>query len=540
MSFKRMCKTRAIGGVLLAFALAGPAGAQVQSSGLGEPDLWSVGFLENRAVALPEEAWAASDSDDLLTLTRAARTRNLSPAVQMLMRRLVLSPATAPNDDKSDDLLAERARLMFQIGESSAAAQLLPTLKTAPRGLKVEEVAVDLQLALGQSDAACLNGAGDGREGDFWVKLRAVCFALSDNFEEAELAMELAIGQGVNDPWLTNAIFAASGALPNKPAARFDNGMALAMSAKAELEPSVSTIANSRLDLAAAIARQDTFSPAMRVQAAGVAAEAGLLDAGTHRALYKALVETDGFRARTPLEVTLQTTLTPGNDAGAKARTLRAALRTARGNTARFSAVSRLLLQDIKALTPSEGTSRMALEFAYASLAAGAPEEAQRWIAGSSGVDGDKFERIWSAGVMALAGTDLGTDAAGKITSALVEEAKTSQQKAAVTRLLVLWSAMDISLPPEARALLANTPAERPTANGDAVSPLLLASVSAAAKEQAAAEVILRLSSLTKGDPYKLAAQDVGALVAALRILGQEDAARMLALEATGYWRSSL
>jgi len=71
-------------------------------------------------------------------------------------------------------------------------------------------------------------------------------------------------------------------------------------------------------------------------------------------------------------------------------------------------------------------------------------------------------------------------------------------------------------------------------------SPFLLSAIEAAAKEDAGAELVLRLLALIKGDAYRLAPQDVGALVSALNALGQRDAARLLALEATGYWRSSL
>lgn len=518
----------------------GGAYGQVQSRALPDADLWTVSFLSADETPLPASSWAASDSADLLALTRTARTRLLSPAEQVLMRRLVLSSAAAPDSVRSDALLAERARIMFQIGEASAASQLLPTLNVKPIDLDTEEIAVDLQLAIGQTEAACLGGAGEGQEGAFWVKLRAVCFALDDNFEEAELAMELAGAQGVNDAWLSRAIFAASGVLTTKPEARFDSGLSLAISAKSALEPSGRTIANSRLDLAAAIARQDTFSPAMRVQAAGVAAEAGLLAASEHRALYKALIESEGFSPRTPLEVALKTTLETGNSQGAKARAVRAALRTARGNPARYAAVSRLLLADIKALSPSEQTSRMVLDFTYASLAAEAPDEALRWGQGSGEAAGDPFERVWMTGIMVLGSADADKETSGEAMTALIEAAKTNKQKAAASRVLILSHAMGVVLPVEARTFLARSPAPRAQNARQGISPHLRASISAAAKDGAAAEVILRALALIKGDAYKLSSADAASLVTALRDLGQHDAARLLALEATGYWRSSL
>lgn len=543
------CNSKACAGPILAlgFVLSWSmfAAAQVSSSGLGELDLWGAGFLSPAQTPLPEQAWVASDGADLLALTKSARVRALSPAEQVLMRALVLSPVAGPKGKKGDALLAERARLMFEIGEAAAAAQLLPSLDVAPAGMQPEELAIDLQLATGRADAACLNdgvGSATGEQSVFYAKLRAVCFVLFDRVEDAELALELAQGlaqeRGTIDPWFAKAVYAATGGLKEKPEARFDSGLSLALSAKAGLEPSISTMANSRKDLAAAIARQDSFAPAMRVQAAGVAAEAGLLDGATHREIYKGLVSDLEFRARTPLEVALKTTMTAGNDDGAKARALRAALRTSRGNAGRFSAVSRLLIADIKALSPSTETERMALDFVYASLGAGAPDEAARWISALPDAEGDPFERIWIAGVAALAGAETVDMSEDTIAKAMIEAAKTTKQKEAAARLFTLWDAMDIALPAQARAMLASAAGQR--ASGGAVPPLVLVSIGAAAKAGAGAEVILQLIKLTKGDAYGLDPVDARALVGALGLLGQKEAARMLALEATGYWRGTL
>ena len=534
------------------FSLGLTANAQLRSEGLDDLNLWGVNFLEKDETALSDQSWSASDGETLLALTRRARTRKLSPVEQDLMRRLVLSSADAPEGEAADALLAERVRLMFQIGEASAAAQILPSLKTAPLELENEEIAIDLQLAIGQTEAACLSGAGAGKTGAFWAKLSAVCFALTDNFEEAELAMELAGAQGANDEWLTRAIFAASGALEVKPEARFDSGMSLAISAKAGLEPSISTIANSRLDLAAAIARQDTFTPSMRVQAAGVAAEAGLLSGEEHRALYRALVQSEGFSPRTSLEVALHTNFKSRSDAGAKARTIRAALQAARGNAARYSAVARLLLPDLLAIKPSAQTERMAIDFVSASLAAGAPEAAVQWIEGSPDTDESLFTRIWTAGVLALSGADISgaqtpeqlkeafsSRQVEAIASGLVANSKTQKQKQAATRLFVLWHAVGIELPADARQMLTR-PEASDAAGRTQVSPFLLASIGAAAEQGAGAEAVLRLIEVTDGDASRLPTMAAASLVAALRALGQEDAARMLALNATGYWRRSL
>ena len=60
----------------------------------------------------------------------------------------------------------------------------------------------------------------------------------------------------------------------------------------------------------------------------------------------------------------------------------------------------------------------------------------------------------------------------------------------------------------------------------------------AATRSGAAAETVLRTLDITGGDPSKLDAADLAILVDALRRIGAEDAARVLAVEATGYWKT--
>lgn len=520
---------------LLCLLCVSGVNAQDAAPGSEGHGLWATNFLEAGQTQLPAASWINSDEEGLLALTREARTRQLSPVEQVLMRRLVLSAADAPEGDAGDALLAARARLMFQIGEASAAAQLLPTLETAPAGFDAGEIAVDLQLAIGQTEAACLSGAGNGEEGVFWAKLRAVCFALENNFDEAELAMELAGSDGQSDDWLARAIFAAAGARSVKPEARFDSGMSLAISAKAGLEPSVRTIANSRLDLAAAIARQDTFNPAMRVQAAGVAAEAGLLSSPEHRVLYKALVEQDGFTPRTALEVAVQTSFASARDIGARARTLRAALQTAKGTPARFSAVSRLLLPDLEAIPVKPEHARMAFDFALAAIAAEDYRLASKWA--TLARNQNKFQADWLVGIILLVERAEAAADPRDLTLRLLQNAKSVADKARVGRLFTLWHATGFQLAPQARAFLTEAEAINVT-QAKRVNPDLLTAISAGAQAGAGAEVILQLVSEVRGDASKLVPADSAVLIEALQTLEQTDAARLLALEATGYWRA--
>lgn len=517
-----------------ALVLAGAASAQVEEGGLDGIDPWGVGYLEPDEAALPTGMWQASRGEDLLPLMRGTRTRNLTPAERQLLRRVVLTPASPPDGESDEELLAERARLIYELGEAEAAADLLGRLETSPRGLDAETVSVDLQLALGNERSACSRVLGRPREGAYWARLRAVCAALQDDMAAAELAVELAEAQGVSDPWLFSAVFAASGDIPDKPMARLDSGINLAISTKAGLEPPLNAVVASRPDLAAAMATRRSLPVELRVAAAGVAAEAGLLDAETHRAIYAERVASEDFEPANPIEVAMQAVLAPETPTEARARMVGAALRASSGNPARFAAAARLFEPDIARMPLGPATARQALTFAAAKLALDQPGNAGIWTAGAE-VEGvpapDAFKVALLDALIILGGGDRAPASVEAVSARLIEAASGEDERGEAARVFALWTAFDIAPPAGARALMA---AERADASPAGWRML---SIRAAADASAAGEAILGVLEQTRGDPANLNALDAVIAVEALQAAGARDAARRLALEASGYWR---
>ncbi|MEO1474937.1 MAG: hypothetical protein AAFS13_01030 [Pseudomonadota bacterium] len=525
-----------IAGICACLAVSG-AEAQVEAAALDDVNPWAVGFLAEDEGRLPGTLWSASEPDTLLALLRTTRTRNLSPGERLLLSQLVFSAGEAPEGELNIDLLAERARIILDLGEADIASQLFPLLSEPVGDADPEELAVDLLLGLGNEDSACAASESQAREGAFWAKLRAVCFALEGETGPAELALELAISEGVEDPWFYEAVFAAIDLAPTPPPARYDSGIALSLSARAELPVPTDAIASSRADLAAAIAINDNLQPDLRVQAAGIAAEASLIDAQEHRAAYKALLEIEDFTPRTPVEIAISANWQGDEAVDTKARTLHSALRTAEGNLSRYHAVSRLLLDDINALPKADATLRYGLTFARANLAAGDIAASSDWITALSSGDADAdeaFDHIWARSLLRFTGQS--ADGDGSLAIKLVERADTPKKREAMRRLLVLWSAFDIPLGPGARAALTADPSE----DGDPVFPMLLRAINAAANDGAAAELILHTLKLTAGDPSNVRSSDMAQILEALRVIGAEEAARQLALESTGFWKREL
>lgn len=532
-----MCFKSAIIAGACALAIALPAAAQIEDTGLGAIDPWGMGFLERGEPALPTNMWRASRADDLLPSIRRVRTRGLTPAERTLMRRMALSPAARPNGKKAAELLAERARIMFELGEAEAAAALMERLDTPPQGLNAEEIAADLNLALGNEATACRPVTQNGREGAYWAKLRAVCAALQGNNTGAELAIELAQQQGVNDSWLFSAVYAASGDVPSKPAARFDSGIHLAISTKAGLTPSQSAVSRARPDLAAAMATRTSLPPALRAKAADIAADAGLISPQDHRAAYTALLSEPDFKVSGSVEEALAKTYR-GNRPNPRdhARVLAGALRASRGSAARFGATSRLLKPDIDRLPHNSQTSEYALIFARASLAAGDARAAGRWSGGTyyEGARSiDPFELAYIDGLVILAGADRSPASLNAISKDLIGAARSTDQKRSAARLISLWTGFGAVPSSEARALIDKYGGQ----NSSNAPPGRLIALRGAARAGAAGEVILGTVGLTNGDPARLDPVDLSIIFEALGRIKAEDAARQLALEATGYWK---
>lgn len=531
-----MSSRAGLAALALAMAVSLPATAQIEESGLDLVNPWGMGFLEAGEPSLPTGMWEASDAEFLLPMMRKVRTIGLTPAERSLMRRMALSPANPPAGETEPLLRAERARIMFELGEAQAAAELMARLDETPLGMNAHELSADLNLALGNEATACGMLEDPEFNGDYWAKLRAVCAALAGNTAGAELAMELALSQGVEDSWLLNAVFAASGEMPDPPEARYDSGLALAISSKAGLPPPSQPLSIRRPDLAAAIARHPDVPPVLRARAAGLAAEAGLIGTDAHRQAFEALLDDPDFEPSTSLEIAISAARDPEKTPAERAHALAIALRTAMGDPAGFAATAGLLGPDIAALPPDPVSARDALTLARAALAAGQPGLAGGWAtrgAVEDEEDADLFDFALMDGWIILSGHEPALASAAEIGNLLAEEAKTPGQKQAVIRLMTLWSVFGIAPPARARALMLDQGAALP--DGERLGALM--SMLAAAEAGAAGEVILSAVGLTNGDPGTLRPAELVLLIEALKRIGAEDEARALALEATGYWK---
>ncbi len=513
-----------------------PAMAQVDSEGMSDISAWGERYLETGETEFPTNLWSGSDDATLLELLKSATASNLTPAERTLMRRVILSPTRKPTGDRAEALLAERARLMLELGEARAAAALAPRLQQDARGLDAETLAVDLDMASGREATACGRLSGPVPEGAYWAKLRAVCAVLQENYSGAELAVEVATAQGLKDDWFVEAIFAASGDGPKPPNARFDTGLNIALSAKVDLDTSRITMAGSRPDLAAAAARREGVPTDLRARFAEIAAQNGLISPQERRDILIARLEDPEHTASSNLEQTLQTLRDPLLDSIEKADRLHQTLGTYRKNDlGTFRAVSQLFLSDIEALPRNAETATYALQFARAALAAGDNDLAHGWLSATDyeGIEPiDPFDLAVLEALHLVTSGDKSRASQSAIQSRLLEAAESKAQKAYAANILTLWAGFDLPLTSDVRAFL-----REQEASGKRLSPYTVLTIAAAARSGAIGETALLTLDQTRGKPEQIASVDLAALIDALRQIDADDIAAQLALEASGFWK---
>lgn len=584
MSFK----TALLGGIA-AFSLGLPAFSQIDSEAMGDLNAWGERYLTAEEQEFPSTLWSGSSDQTLLNLMQTTTTARLTPAERELLRRIVLSPTRSPRGELADELLAERARLMLELGEAHAAAALAPRLEIAARGLDAETIAVDLEMARGQEATACNRLSQPVPEGPYWLKLRAVCAVLQENYSGAELAVEVATAQGLNDAWFIEAIFAASGDTPNPPGAKFDTGLNIALSSTAGLDFSRVTLSGSRPDLAAAAADRKGVPDHLRARFAEIASETGLISASSRREILSTSFTDLEFKPRNGLEETLLLVIDPLASDMQKAGRLNLELaNAAKTDFQTYASASGLFLADLSDLPKTYETGEFGIAFARAALAAGDTALADAWLTAAlteppappapieptpkvvlvDPVTGlpiepaegallkpgppiieeaeivpdiqarpapNPFDVATIQALSLMLGADTLYGSPRAIQTQLVNTAKDDQQKQYASHLLTLWSGFGTTIGQDGRALLLQQAeaAER-------IDPYQLIAIDAAARSGAIGEAGLMILRQIDGSPQALASADLAQLISSLRQIGAEDIAASLALEASEVWHQEI
>ncbi|WP_084420610.1 hypothetical protein [Henriciella litoralis] len=563
MSFKSLL----VAGAGIAMALS--ATAQISSSGLGDVDAWNTNLLDRGETKLSDRMWASSDSAYLLSLMQSLDVEAMTQAERNLLSLVLRSPSTAPDDDAADALQAERLSLLYALGDRGAVSTLGRQVDDLPDGIDPDIVVADNRLARGELDVVCaqMDPQADGK---FWSELRTVCALNDDNMAAAELAIEFAGQREGADPWVVETAIALIGDMDERPKSRFRTGLDVALSDLAALDMDDDSLKGARPDIAANVARDETYPIAFRLRAARIAADAGLFDSGEYRGLYDILISEDGFEPSTPVETALvvlarepEPKVIPlGGDTGLQdlrslsdedlalldegaepvdevslqeeqAQALAAALRSSASNMAQYRLVARLFEPELKAMPVNEDTAANALVFARAALMLGNDGLANHWIEAeieSETAEETVFETTLLRGYSTILARSRTSRALSNIAGILLEEGLETAEREETIRLFTTWSGLGVPVPVEARIALAETELD---ASGTLSR---LAAMDAAERNGATGEALLLLLNETAGAPDELSGIELVMVLRLLKRVGADDAALSLAMEAADIW----
>ena len=225
-----------------------------------------------------------------LLLSRMPDT--LSPALQSLVRRLLLSPAAAPEgpDEGERTLPRLRATRLLRLGELNAAGAVIAAIPERERGPALPLV-VAADAIGGDIGRACatVREAVRRDQGAFWQAALIACQALQGETEQASLGLQLlAEDQAPRDDTLGAAVEALAGRPSSAAVSRAEGldplRLRLLVKAKQHLAPAL--VASLRPDLALCLALDEEAPAETRLAAAERAAQFGALPPDRLRALY--------------------------------------------------------------------------------------------------------------------------------------------------------------------------------------------------------------------------------------------------------------
>jgi len=213
--------------------------AQVQVQTLNTLDLFSTG----RDTGLGADVWKGSSADIARAVIPGLATRPLSPAGVDLARRLLAQASTAPTGAGADlDLAVARARALLALGDAEDASLVLDRTPGVADHADLSQLAAEAALISEQNDKACriADNLTDGRDGLYWLRLRAFCQARAGKTDEAQLTFNLAGARArdVTTARLLGAFIAGAGD-PGPASLHTGLGFALSSALKLDLAPAL-------------------------------------------------------------------------------------------------------------------------------------------------------------------------------------------------------------------------------------------------------------------------------------------------------------
>lgn len=509
---------------------------------LKAPDVQGIGVLEVRNGGFGIDMWDGTPAALVARLLPALPARSQSPAVRALMRRLLLSAAAPPQGDarSADPLLQQRVERLWAMGEIDGMLRLIAAVPAAAQTGPLLRYRIDGMLLRGDVAGTCRLVPAGRAEADadgYLSQVWAFCEALVGRRSEAALTASWLRERGFGDPAFFTALDALTGTPGEIASLPQPRPLHLAMARAASIALSAEAAGGDQLPLLAALARYEGASLEARLIAAEKAAYAGALDAEELRRLYSSVTFGDdaanrpiddaasaaGWQSRALLFRIAQTQ----KDAAARGELIAKALELA-GRHGHFAATARLYAPMIEELPASAELSGFAATAVRALLAAGRRDKVAAWL---PFCPADQEAPVWPLLRLVDANEDDPLPA-GQLAGWLKQRAvlPPDQARRQAALLFGLLDALGDRVRTEDWLELMDAPPHIATQMPQAA---LWHGQRIAAEELRLGEtVLLALVSLGDGFPAEVDPTAVYRIVASLRLVGFDDEARAIALEA--------
>lgn len=288
--FKRVALTCAAMSALSAPAAFGQTAplAPVEQTALAK-DAFSTGLLDRNAGALGSDLWRGADAASLAMLLKMAPVRPSGPATGAAMRRVLLSPGEAP-EGATAALGGAKLKALARAGFIEEARQIESLAADANNDPASIEAMAIADILSNDMQAACGKGrrVTAGLDNAFWVRLRVVCYAASNELDAAELALGILSENGRLGE-IDEALLAplASGGKPKAPVAPVD-AIHLAALKAMDIPLSEALLARADAGVVKAVAKDETADWPTRLAAAKRAAASGVMSGADLKAVYAA------------------------------------------------------------------------------------------------------------------------------------------------------------------------------------------------------------------------------------------------------------
>ncbi len=529
---------------------AGPAGIEVEQA---RPlDIEAIGLIEPGQGGLGADAWAGTARAVAERLVRDLPAPIASAPTRDMVVRLLASTLATPPGEARASLTALRARKLGELGDAARAEALAARVPAREVDEGLTRARLDAAWLAGRTDDACAiarDALARGRQPEFQKSLM-FCQALAGDRQRAEMGLTLLRDQGVpEDPLFVTLLLAQGG---DGRGVRLDNARALtplgfAMLRGARLAPPADLAQSDSPALLVALIGADGIAPELRLAAAERAEAFGAFPSADLAKLYAELPLTPAQLAdpaafaRTDGGPRGRAALFQAAKAAQGAARLDALQRLWRHGRERggYATLARASLDLLAEVNPSPELAAHAAEAARAFLLAVRIQDAREWLrlANAARIGGGQTEEDRHAGLWVLAllaGLEWPAADQAQAFLAWREASARADARGAPARVALASTLLAGlgHLPPGGAfaAFPEAAPARAPVA---LPHPAVWTALHQAAVAGRTGETIaLAAQALGPEGPAGAAPQTLLAVMDALRAVGQDETARLLALEA--------